>query len=299
MNPQPDLLSETARLLALAERLQDEGQVNLNKLLEAAVYGRLHREAWKFRPLITTATMQAELRSALNTLKQDGLNPSLITALETGHGMMADRQIPLIEDAPDVFVCRVCGHAALGAVPDHCPDCGAWPGHARKFVGTFNGDNYEPVNPIEILALLASNAQALETLVEGLSQEEMNRKPAEAVWAIHNHVAHFHGAHETLETRVQLMLTQKNPELMVLALYDLASQAPPLSTTALLADFLDNRKRFVVRLEALPLQDFWRTGWHQEFGQITVIRQMAYMANHEQTHLPEIEALRKAIIGRR
>ena len=40
-------------------------------------------------------------------------------------------------------------------------------------------------------------------------------------------------------------------------------------------------------------------GWHQEFGQITVLRQIAYMANHEQTHLPEIEALRNQIMGQR
>ena len=31
---------------------------------------------------------------------------------------------------------------------------------------------------------------------------------------------------------------------------------------------------------------------HSEFGRITVIRQVAYLAYHEQTHLPEIEALR-------
>lgn len=299
MKHQTDLLEGTEQMLALAGRFEAEGQVNLSKLLEAAVYARLRRAVRQFRPPITAAAMQAEFDSALSTLKRDSLNPHLITALEAGRQMLAEQRIPLIEDAPDVFVCRACGSATLGWAPDRCPDCGAWSGRFRKFVGTFNGDNVEPLNPLEVLALLAKNAVALKVLVEGLSQEEMNRKPAENVWAIHNHVTHFRDAQETLETRVNLMLTQDNPELVGVALYDLATQARFSSTQDLLTDFLDRRARLVAQLEALPLKDFWRPGWHQEFGGMTIVRQLAYMANHEQTHLPEIEALRNQILGQR
>lgn len=42
-------------------------------------------------------------------------------------------------------------------------------------------------------------------------------------------------------------------------------------------------------------RDLWRTGRHPEFGQLTVLRQAAYMAFHEQTHLPEVEALRRQV----
>jgi len=299
MNGQPDLTEVTARILALAERFQAEGQMNLNKLLEAAVYARLRRAAWQSRPPVTVGTMQAEFDLALGALKQDSLNPQLIAVLEAGRQILAEHRVPLIQDAPDVFVCRFCGSTALGSAPNRCLDCGAWSGSFRKFVGTFNGDNVEPTHPLEVLALLANNAEALKSLIEGLGQEQMNRQPAEDVWAIHNHVAHFRDAQETLETRVNLMLTQENPELVVLALYEMATQARPSSTPDLLTDYLHRRARFVAQMEALPLKDFWRSGWHQEFGRMTIVRQLAYMAHHEQTHLPEIEALRNQIIEQR
>ncbi|HSM56795.1 MAG TPA: hypothetical protein VK879_11635 [Candidatus Sulfomarinibacteraceae bacterium] len=36
---------------------------------------------------------------------------------------------------------------------------------------------------------------------------------------------------------------------------------------------------------------FYRTGRHSEFGDVTIVRQAAYFAFHEQTHLPDIEGL--------
>ena len=58
-----------------------------------------------------------------------------------------------------------------------------------------------------------------------------------------------------------------------------------------LTKFLNDRSRTVAHLEALPLKDLWRTGRHSEFGQMTILRQVAYLAYHEQTHLPEIDEL--------
>jgi hypothetical protein len=287
------------RMRALAERFQAEGQVNLSKLLEAAVFARLHRAAWESRPLVTPATMKADFDAVLEILRKDDQNPHLLAALEAGQRLLAQDEVPLIEDAPDAFVCRSCGYTTLGAAPDRCPTCSAWAGGFRKFVGIFNSDNAAPTNPSDVLALLSSNASALKILVDGLTQDEMNRRPAPDVWAIHHHVAHFHGANETLDTRVNLMLTQDNPELAILALYDMASNVPPSSTSALLAEFLEKRSKLIARLETMPLNDFWSTGWHQEFGQITVLYQLMYMANHEQTHLPEIEALRSQILATR
>jgi hypothetical protein len=296
---QTDLLEGIPQLLALAGRFEAEGQVNLSKLLEATVYSRLRRAARQFQPVITADNMHIEFDMALELLKRDDLNPELLATLELGRRILADEHVPLIQDAPDFFVCRTCGSAAPGQAPDRCPGCGAWTGGFRKFVGTFNGDNTEPLNPLEVVTLLTSNAAALKMLVEGLSQEEMNRRPAEQAWAIHQHVAHFRDAQETLETRVNLMLTQDNPELVVVALYDMATEASASSTSDLLADYLDRRTRLVAQLETLPLRDFWRPGWHQEFGSITILRQLAYMANHEQSHFPDIEALRNQILDQR
>jgi hypothetical protein len=62
-------------------------------------------------------------------------------------------------------------------------------------------------------------------------------------------------------------------------------------TEDMLNQFLTLRRQSIDLLEGLPLKDLWRTGRHAEFGRITIIRQVSYLAYHEQTHLPEIEDL--------
>lgn len=299
MNMQNDWPLELARLVALAERCAAEGQINLNKLLEAAVYAEVRRAGWRFRPQVTAATMQPELEAGLRFLKQENTASELIAALKVGRQALAEHRHAdlLLTEAPDVFVCRTCGHVALGAPPDHCPDCGAWPGRFRKFVAFFNGDNVEPINPMEVLAMLTRNAEDLSQLVEDLSEEATSRTPAGSDWSIRDHVAHFSDTQDMLDTRMELMLKHDNPELTAIPVYELATDAKrhPVSTSALLAAFRAKRAKCFARMEALPLKDLWRSGRHPEFGQITILRQAAYLACHEQTHLPEVEALRRQV----
>jgi hypothetical protein len=291
-----DVFRELARLTALAERFADEGQMNLSKLAEAAVYAQIRRAGWEYRPKITKGSMQAELASAIQTLKQNGPAPELVAAMETGlRGLQSERGDDMLrEEAPDVFVCRACGHTALGQPPDHCPDCGAWPGRSRKFVVIFNGDNFEPLNPMETLDLLAENADDLARLVAGLSEETMNRGPAGGGWSIREHIAHFFDTQELLDTRVELMLTYDDPNLASVAVYEFATEVDrhPLTARGILEEYRQKRAASVARLRERPLPDLYRTGQHPEFGELTILRQAAYMAFHEQAHLPEIEALR-------
>ena len=284
-------------MVALAERFAAEGQMNLNKLLEAAVYAQTRRAAWRYRPVVTPGRMQAELEASIQFLKREGLADELVDALKKGYqGLVEQRNTDLpLSEAPDTFVCRTCGHLAMKAAPDHCPDCGSWPGRFRKFVAFFNGDNIEPINPVEVIRLFARNAQDLDRLVNGLSEEQLTQIPAENEWSIRDHVAHFYDALEMLDTRLELMLKHEDPELTAVAIYDYATEEKgrPATTGGMLAEFLDLRAQSIAELEALPLMDLWRTGRHSEFGRITILRQVAYLAYHEQTHLAEIEALRR------
>jgi rubrerythrin len=283
------------RLVALAERCASEGQMNLNKLLEAAVYAMTRRAGWRHRPKVTQETMQEELANAIRQLKDEGTAPALFSALEVGLQALAARRGSdlLAEEAPDVFVCRTCGRTALGAPPERCPDCGSWPDRFRKFVAIFGDDNQEPTDPPAVLALLERNAEALEKLLGTLGEEDLGRPPSPGDWSIREHVAHFYDTQEMLDTRVDQMLRHDDPDLTPLAVYELATEADrhPASTHAMLAEFRERRARCVARLRSLPLADLWRTGRHPEFGRLTILRQAAYLAHHEQTHLPEIEAL--------
>ena len=159
----------------------------------------------------------------------------------------------------------------------------------------FNHDNQEPLNPYDVLRLLAENAQALEQLVSGLSEEVMQRKLDAETWSIRVQIAHFYDTQEMLDTRISLMLEQDNPLLVSLAVYELTEQKDrhPQAARETLAAFLLKRSACIARLEALPLKDLWRTGEHPEFGQLTILRQAMYNAYHEHTHLPDIELLRQ------
>jgi len=301
VNPSTGGINDLARLAALAERCAAEGQMNLNKMLEAAIYAKIRRAGWQYRPLIGAADIQPELKSALGALKQDDVAPELVAALEWGLKTLTEgRPWDLsIEEAPDVFVCRTC-HAALGSAPDRCPSCGAWPGRFRKFVAIFNGDNLEPTDPAAVLGLLAGNAHDLERLVADLSEDALAQKPANGGWSLREHIAHFYDSQELLDTRVERMLKYDDPELTALAVFEQASEADrhPPAARDILAEFVRRRKGSVGRLAALPPDHLWRTGRHPEFGRITILRQAAYMAYHEQTHLPEVEGVREEVASK-
>jgi hypothetical protein len=288
---------DVGRAIALSERFASEGEMNLSKLLDAAVYADVRRRGWLHRPAVTRAAMEGELRTTIERLKARHADDGLIGALELGSAKLArhDHRDLLVEEAPDVFVCRTCGRLALGEPPAHCPDCGSWPGRFRRFVPVFNADNAEPTDPMAVLALLAANAADLERLTGDLSEEVCARRPSPDMWSIREHIAHFYDAQETLDDRIARMLGGDDPDLTVLSMFELAAQEglhPPTAAETL-AEFIRKRAACVARLEALPLRDLWRTGRHAEFGRITVLRQANYMACHEQTHLPDIEELRQ------
>jgi rubrerythrin len=289
------------RMLALAERFSAEGKMNLNKILETAVYAKTRRAAWEYRPEITIDTMQAELKTCIEALAGEQISPQLINLLDRGYQAISEDQHAVLfySNAPDVFVCRTCGYQTIDKPPDRCPDCGSWPGRFRKFVAFFNGDNKEPINPFEVIHLLGQNAKDLEQLVAGLTEKQLTRVPGENEWSIHDHVAHFFDAQEMLDARLDLMLAHDDPEIAALAIYDYATEGDrhPSPTPVMLSRFLEARFSTIDRLQALPLKDLWRTGRHSEFGQITILRQMAYLAYHEVTHLPEIEELRQKFSG--
>lgn len=288
-------LAELAQLTALAERLADEGQMNLNKLVEAAAYAQIRRAGWQHRPQISKDLMQDEIAHAIQVLREDDLMENLADAMEVGLSALQSKRggDMLYEEAPDVFICRTCGHAFLGEPPDQCPDCSAWPGRFRKFIAFFNRDNIDPLDPASVLDLLAENAKELARLVEGLSEETLNRHKTEDVWSIRDHIAHFFDTQDMLNTRVNLMLNHDNPDLASLAVYELATEAErhPSTAQGILESFCQNREACVARLRERPISDLYRTGRHAEFGTLTLLRQAAYMAFHEQFHLGEIGLL--------
>ncbi len=77
------------------------------------------------------------------------------------------------------------------------------------------------------------------------------------------------------------------------AVFEWASQAgqAAASPAEIFESYRASRAQVLERLESLPLQDWWRRGRHEEFGELRLYQQVSYFACHELTHLPQIARL--------
>jgi hypothetical protein len=86
------------------------------------------------------------------------------------------------------------------------------------------------------------------------------------------------------------MLDQDNPILESQAVFAWATreQDDPTSARQTFLDYRSSRRHTLERLDGVPISHWWRTGQHQEFGEVTIIQQASYFAAHELTHIPQM-----------
>jgi uncharacterized damage-inducible protein DinB len=132
--------------------------------------------------------------------------------------------------------------------------------------------------------------------VAGLSGEQFTVAPAPGEWNMHQLLAHLLMAQELLSERIELMLTQDHPNLASRAVWTQKGRET-LSTGEVLEQYLDSRQQVLAKLKALPAADWWRGGWHNEFGAQTVLSQATYFTRHEMSHLPQFGQILRAIDG--
>lgn len=290
------------RLIAASEDLTDYGMMNLQKLLEALVFAIVRVEARAHRRKVDPAERIGEIGRLIRGLPEKVIPPEYRTVIEGAlQRYAADARGDLTYlEAPDVFVCRSCGYAAVAAAPESCSDCGEAIGVFRRFRGMFNGDNAEPEDPSALIDILDSNARRLETLVSGLAEADCTSHPLTGRWSIRDHVTHFYDAQAVLIRRIYLMLSEDEPVLDTAAPYETATDSGgrPADTREILTLFLADRKALTGRLRTLSIAELWKRGRHADFGLISVMHQVKYFAQHEQAHMGTVAALGRALGGR-
>ncbi len=289
--PDDEFLSKLVHALALASRLEAEGQYNQAKLLRAAVYSLLRRAAYRQELPHGISPLVGELMHAISNLNALEVDSHLIAALQVGAAVMAEGRLTQFSETPDPYVCRKCGYLLLSPPRQSCPTCGARPLTFRRFQPTYW---LEALDPFTALERLRQTPAEVSALVSGLSAEQLDTPKEEGQWAIRQVIAHLLDAQRVLHFRVNLMLEHDTPQLKSLAVFNWASDEKdrPASTLKLLADYIASRQDTLARLEAIRLSDWWRMGLHQEFGAVTIRQQVSYFAMHEITHLSEIAQLR-------
>jgi rubrerythrin len=285
-------------LVALAAKLEGEGQYNNAKLARGAAEALLRQAAFKLSLPSEKPRLAGEIERAATRLLALDADEHLLAALKRGAAAMAEGRLPLIHETPHPYVCRTCGHIVLGVPAGKCPTCGAWPPTFKRFLPVYWLDALEPFAALERLRQTPSEVTAL---LEGLSEEELNRRPEDGGWAIRNVIAHLRDAQGVLSFRLGLLLEQEKPSLESKAVFEWATREEERrpTTQEILSTYMTSRQDTIARLEGVPLGDWWRTGRHEEFGIVTVRQQVSYFASHEIVHLPQIEALRNQWMGSR
>jgi len=282
-------------LLALASRLEGEGQYNIAKLLRGAADAMARRAAYQLKLPSDTAKLSGEIERAVAVLSTLEVGADLVSALKRGGAAMAQGRLPLINETPHAYVCRTCGHTALGEPAAKCPTCGAWPATFQQFLPVYWLDDLEPFAALETLRQTPAEVAAL---LDGLSENALTRQPKGGGWSIREVVSHLRDAQGVLSARLDLMLQEENPRLTSQAVFEWATreEARPPTTQEIFDTYSVSRCETIDRLESIPLKDWWRIGQHEEFGPVTLRQQASYFAAHESTHLPQIESLRRQFV---
>jgi hypothetical protein len=219
------------------------------------------------------------------------MDGSLIAALERGRLALSEGRLPMFDETPNPHVCRYCGHVVFGQPGYQCPDCGA-PG------ATFQ--DFPPIywlnalQPLAALEKLHQTPMDIANIVKSRRVKEPNLEESGSGWSLREAVAHLLDAEKVLNIRIKRMLDEDDPPLESLAVMDWAEDEKrhPSTLEEILGAYRRSRIDTLDTLDAIPLENWWRTGRHAEFGPVTICQQASYFAMHEITHLPQLSRAR-------
>ena len=280
------------RFVRLARALEFGGIYNGAKLLRALAFSAETRLSRLPEGVVDTAWIHRELELIIQEMQQSGNDRELLLALDHARqGALENRTIS-IQDAPPVFVCRFCGEITLKQPPNCCPGCGARKLTFREILPTYY---LEPLTPAQALEGLEFAVQEVIQQTTDLSEQQMIWSPEPGEWAVRDLILHLLTAQQLLAGRVEKMLTEENPSLKSLAAWAEMDETKSTGKEAL-DRYVRSRLITLSRLKEISQSDWQRTGFHDEFGQVTILQQAGYFARHDQFHLPQLEDLNRSMM---
>jgi hypothetical protein len=275
---------------SLATKLEGEGQYNNAKLVRCAVASIARRDAFQLQHSSDRAELILEMRQLLDVVSGREECHEITDPIKRGILALESGRLPLFVETPNPYVCRTCGLILIEKPYAPCPHCLAQPQTFIQYRPVYWLDNFDP---FEALENLHRTPKAVETLLNGLTEEQLQWIPPKGGWSIRNIISHLRDAQGVMEYRIELMINQDNPMLESKAVFEWAAEEAerPLITNDIYQSYYTSRQKVISLLESLAIKDWWRTGEHEEFGLVSIKQQVSYFVTHELTHFPQIENL--------
>ncbi len=279
------------QLIQAARGLEAGGYYGIAKLLWALAYSA-EVKASNAAGIPRGAALDSMIIQIMDTLKADDPDEAVVRAIDKGLRAVRENRTVPYTDIPEVYVSRTTGDIFVGEPPELTTNNDHQLG-LREFKAIWY---FEPMSPDDVLKALEANPKTIQGQIAELSAEQLLIAPAHSEWNVHQLLWHLMTAQDLLSERVELMLTQDNPNLASQAVWAQHDEQN-MSTGAILEHYLDSRSKIIERLKALPASDWWRTGWHDEFGKQTVLSQATYFARHEMSHMPQFAQIIHTVEG--
>jgi uncharacterized damage-inducible protein DinB len=271
-----------AALIALATELEKEGQYNAAKLVRAVALAETTRDGYRVR----AAAERSEQAAALDDLAARLAGSpavALAPALRAAADALRRGGVALAGEAPDPCVCRICGQVSAGPLPGRCPVCGRWPTTAERVRAIYWSRESTPPEALEALRAAPS---IIAKVVEGASEEQLQRPPADGGWSAHQTLSHLHNAQGVFRGRIDQLVAGGDPVLESVMVWKMDGAVATFAT--LFEAYRELRAEIVAALDRVEPTAFWHTGRHEEWGRVSLAEQASYFANHEPTHLAQL-----------
>ena len=133
----------------------------------------------------------------------------------------------------------------------------------------------------------------IEAVVKNLNDEQLDTPCGEGEWTVRQVVHHLADSHMNSFIRLRLILTEEHPELKpydqeVWATLPDAMELPLEHTFSILRGL---HKRWIALFESLSAENWQRSGYHPEIGEITPDDLLVIYARHGEEHIEQTTRL--------
>ena len=147
----------------------------------------------------------------------------------------------------------------------------------------------------EMIAKLQETPKTLSSLLQGVSDEVLRRKPAPEKWSMLEIACHLRDVEQLFVERYAKMANHDRPALRMMNQDEVAvalkyNEDDP---AAAIRDFRALRTETISLLSALASQSWQRIGLHPKRGDFTIAGQADVHVKHDANHLNQIRTLRE------